>query len=69
MYLTIHGDNINTDSYALLTVAEYYQWKKRNITKAMQAYVQLYKNGDPQVFRQSMKILIIFLDIFRVYII
>jgi len=40
---------MNIDSYALLTVAEYYQWKKRNLTKAMQFYVQLYQSGDPQV--------------------
>jgi hypothetical protein len=49
MYLMIHGDNIHTDPYALLMVAEYYQWEKRNLTKAMQLYVQLYRNGDPQV--------------------
>lgn len=49
MYLTIHGDNINTDPYALLTVAEYYQWTKKNQSKAMQLYVQLYRNGDPHV--------------------
>jgi hypothetical protein len=49
MYLMIHGDNIHTDPYALLMVAEYYQWGKRNLTKAMQLYVQLYRNGDPQV--------------------
>ena len=48
-YLLVHGDNLNTDSYALLTVAEYYQWKTRNLTKAMQLYVKLYRNGDPQV--------------------
>jgi len=53
MYLMIHGDNINTDSYALLNVAEYYQWKKTNLTKAMQLYVQLYQNGDPQVKKIS----------------
>ncbi|CAF1008906.1 unnamed protein product [Rotaria sordida] len=45
-YLMIHGHNRNIDSYALLNVAEYYQWKKRNITKAIQLYVQLYQNGD-----------------------
>jgi hypothetical protein len=49
MYLMIHGDNINTDSYALLNVAEYYQWKINNLTKAIQLYVELYRNGDPQV--------------------
>ena len=49
MYLMIHGDNLNTDPYALLTVAEYYQWEKRNLTKAIQLYAQLYRNGDPQV--------------------
>jgi hypothetical protein len=49
MYLIIHGDNINIDPYALLTIGEYYQWEKRNLTKAMQLYVQLYRNGDPQV--------------------
>lgn len=49
MYLMIHGDSMNTDSYALLNVAEYYQWKKENFTKAIQLYTQLYRNGDPQV--------------------
>lgn len=49
MYLTVHGDNINTDSYALLAVAEHHQWGSKNQTKAMQLYVQLYRNGDPHV--------------------
>lgn len=49
MYLIIHGDNINTDSYALLAVAEHHQWKQTNQTKAIQLFVQLYRNGDPQV--------------------
>jgi hypothetical protein len=46
-----HGEDKNIDSYALLTIAEYYQWKKRNVTKVMQFYVRLYQNGDPQVRR------------------
>ena len=49
MYLMMHDNNINTDSYALLTVGEYYRSKKVNLTKAMQLYVQLYQTGDPQV--------------------
>jgi hypothetical protein len=49
MYLMVHGDNANTDPYALLTVAEYNQWEKKNLTRAIQLYVQLYRNGDPQV--------------------
>jgi hypothetical protein len=48
MALMIRGD-MNVDSYALLTVAEYYQWKKRNFTRAMQLYVQLFRNDDPRV--------------------
>ncbi|CAF0804952.1 unnamed protein product [Adineta ricciae] len=48
MYLMMHDNNINTDSYALLTAGEYYQSKKVNLTKAMQLYVQLYQTGDPQ---------------------
>jgi hypothetical protein len=51
MYLMTHGEDKNIDSYALLTIAEYYQWKKRNVTKVMQFYVRLYQNGDPQVRR------------------
>jgi len=50
MYLIVHGNNMNTDSYALLNVAEYHQWQKSNQTKAIELYVQLYRNGDPQVF-------------------
>ena len=49
MYLTVHGDNINTDSYALLAVAEHHQGERKNQTKAVQLYVQLYRNGDPHV--------------------
>ncbi|CAF4827313.1 unnamed protein product [Rotaria sp. Silwood1] len=47
-YLMVHGNNKNTDSYALLNVAEYYQLKKRNITKSIQLYIQLHQNGDAQ---------------------
>ncbi|CAM4859821.1 unnamed protein product [Rotaria socialis] len=47
-YLLVHRQNVNVDSYALLNVAEYYQWKKRNFTKAIELYVQLYRNGDAQ---------------------
>ena len=54
MYLKIHAQDKNIDSYALLTVAEYYQWKKRNITKVIDLYSQLYQNGDPQVRRYDM---------------
>ena len=57
MYLTIHGDNIHTDSYALLNVAEYYQRKKQNTTRVRQLYVQLYRNGDPQVKDSFQKII------------
>jgi hypothetical protein len=49
MYLMVHGNNTKIDSYAALNVAEYYQWKKRNFTEAMQLYVKLYESGDPQV--------------------
>jgi len=45
----VHGNNAKIDSYAALNVAEYYQWKKRNFTEAMQLYVKLYESGDPQV--------------------
>ncbi|UJR27496.1 hypothetical protein I4U23_008780 [Adineta vaga] len=48
MYLMIHGDNLNIDSYALLTVANYYQLKKVNLTRVLQLYVHLYQIGDPQ---------------------
>jgi hypothetical protein len=51
MYLKIHAKDKNIDSYALLTVAEYYQSKKRNITKVIDLYSQLHQNGDPQVRR------------------
>ncbi len=69
MYLIIHGDNINTNPYALLTVAEYYQCEKRNLTKAIQCYIQLYRNGDPQVREKEKNLNIIFMNLFRVYII
>ncbi len=49
MYLMVHGNNTKIDAYAALAVAEYYQWKKRNFTEAMQLYVKLYESGDPQV--------------------
>lgn len=54
MYLMVHGDNMNTDSYALLNVAEYYQEKNGNLTRAIDLYTQLYRNGDPQVRRLMM---------------
>jgi len=49
MYLMVHGNNTKIDSYAALTIAEYYQSKKRNFTQAIQYYVQLFRNGDPRV--------------------
>ncbi|CAF4360135.1 unnamed protein product, partial [Rotaria magnacalcarata] len=47
-YLMVHSQNLQIDSYALLNVAEYYQWKKRNFAEAIKLYVQLYRNGDAQ---------------------
>ena len=72
-YLMVHGQSLNIDSYALLNVAEYYQWKKRNFTKAIELYVQLYRNGDGQVTTLTLieliEICIFFTNLFRVYII
>lgn len=48
-YVMIHENKLTIDSYALLNVAEYYQWKKQNLTRAIELYVQLFKNGDGQV--------------------
>lgn len=48
-YLIVHGDNRNINSYALLTVAEYNQGVKRNISRTIELNIQLYKNGDAQV--------------------
>ena len=45
----IRAIDAKVDPYVLLTLADYYQSKKQNLTKVTQLYLDLFRNGDPQV--------------------
>lgn len=49
MSILTRPNELYLDSYALITVADYSQWIKRNLTQAMSLYLDLYQHGDPQV--------------------
>ena len=49
MSYMIRATDAKVDPYVLLTLADYYQSTKRNLTKSTQLYLDLFRNGDPQV--------------------
>lgn len=69
MSLMIRDQNLQNETFDLLTIAEYYQSEKNDSKQSAELYVRLFRSGDPRVSEtisiDGMKFLTE--NIFRVY--